>query len=76
VSGEKIDLAVVVARAEYELKNGRPSEFAEDVLALVAAVRAARACCEHLGDQSREQYERQKALHAALSPFTDSAEDK
>ena len=63
-----IDLAIVEARAVYEIKNGRPSEFAEDVLALVRAVRAARAYIGsgHVADRL--------ALDAALAPFTDSAE--
>lgn len=73
VSDEKIDLAVVVARAEYELKNGRPSEFAEDVLVMVAALRAAMTFAYGSTDED-ETIDNFDALEAALAPFTDSAE--
>lgn len=76
MSDEKIDLANIEGRARFDVEFHGPSDFASDVLALVAAARAARNVIEQFSLFGEIDHRGLKRLEGCLAPFTDSAENK
>ncbi len=76
MSDEKIDLAEFARQVAYEKAYAGDSEFMDNVLALVAAVRAARAYYGLAASSQAGEERGWGTLMSALNSFTDSAEPK